>query len=117
MYSTIDNNQLDELIIGATNQHPGFGIRMLKGYLQSKGFRIQRERIRSSLLRTDPIGLMERWRSTIKRRQYNVKYPLSLWHIDGNHKLIRYKNPSIDGTFFYFLYFNHTVVYMTGIGL
>lgn len=88
-YSTIDDDHLDELVQIAANQHPGIGIRMLKGYLQSQGFRIQRERIRLSLLRTDPIGLMERWRTTTRRRQYNVRYPLSLWHIDGNHKLIR----------------------------
>lgn len=88
-YSTIDDDHLDELVQIAANQHPGIGIRMLKGYLQSQGFRIQRERIRLSLLRTDPIGLMARWRTTTRRRQYNVRYPLSLWHIDGNHKLIR----------------------------
>ena len=90
MFSDIEDNQLDELVQTASSQHPGMGIRMLKGYLQSKGFRIQRERIRLSLLRTDPIGIMERWRSTTRRRHYNVRYPLSLWHIDGNHKLIRY---------------------------
>ncbi|CAH3188561.1 unnamed protein product, partial [Porites lobata] len=88
MFSDIEDNQLDELVQIASSQHPGMGIRMLKGYLQSKGFRIQRERIRLSLLRTDPIGIVERWRSTTRRRHYNVRYPLSLWHIDGNHKLI-----------------------------
>lgn len=67
MYSTIDNDQLDELVQIASNQHPGIGIRMLKGYLQSQGFRIQHERIRLSLLQTDPIGLMERWRTTTRR--------------------------------------------------
>ncbi len=89
MYSDIDDNQLDQLVLDATNQHPGFGIRMLKGYLKGKGHRLQWQRIRLSLLRTDPIGLMERWRNTVKRHHYRVRYPLSLWHIDGNHKLIR----------------------------
>ena len=89
-YSTMDDDELDELTIQVSNEHPGIGIRMLKGYLQSKGIRVQRERIRLSLLRVDPIGIVQRWRSTVKRRCYNVKYPLSLWHIDGNHKLIRY---------------------------
>ncbi|CAH3122845.1 unnamed protein product, partial [Porites lobata] len=100
MFSDIEDNQLDELVQTASSQHPGMGIRMLKGYLQSKGFRIQRERIRLSLLRTDPIGIMERWRSTTRRRHYNVRYPLSLWHIDGNHKLIRWRiviHGGIDG--------------------
>ena len=89
MYSVIDDQHLDELVAAASSLHPQWGIRMVKGYLQSKGVRVQWKRIRQSLLRTDPIGLMERWTRTIKRRQYNVKYPLSLWHIDGNHKLIR----------------------------
>ena len=89
MYSPINDQQLDELIVNATNGHPNWGIRMIKGYLQSKGIRIQWKRIRESLLRTDPVGLMERWRRTFRRREYHVKYPLSLWHIDGNHKLIR----------------------------
>ena len=59
------------------------------GFLRSKGHRVQRERIRASLLGTDPIGLFERWSQAVRRRKYNVR-SLSLWHIDGNHKLIRY---------------------------
>ena len=90
MYSSISDDKLDQLVADAGNENPSIGIRMLKGYLQSKGFRIQRERVRSALLRIDPIGLVDRWQRTVKRRKYNVKYPLSLWHIDGNHKLIRY---------------------------
>ena len=90
MYSDIQDNELDELVQKASSEHPAMGIRMLKGYLQSNGLRVQRNRIRSSLLRTDPIGLLQRWQQAIKRRCYKVKHPLSLWHIDGNHKLIRY---------------------------
>ena len=90
MYGATDDRQLDELIGSALNPHPGIGMRMVKGYLQSQGLRIQRDRIRLSLLRTDPIGLMERWRKSARKRHYNVRHPLSLWHIHGNHKLIRY---------------------------
>lgn len=90
MYSTIVNDEFHALVVMATEEHPEIGIRMLTGYLKSKGHRIQRHRIYSSLQRTDPIGLIERWQLTVKRRQYYVKYPNSLWHIDGNHKLIRY---------------------------
>ena len=88
-YSSIDDNQLDQMITMASNEHPGIGIRMLQGFLKSRGHRVQRERLRHSLLRTDPIGVVERWKQTVKRRHYSVKSPLSLWHIDGNHKLIR----------------------------
>lgn len=86
----MDDSQLDEIIVQASNEHPGIGIRMLQGYLTSSGHRVQRERIRLSLLRIDPIGVVQRWKHTVRRRKYRVKSPLSLWHIDGHHKLIRY---------------------------
>ena len=40
--------------------------------------------------KVDPDGVVERWRETIQHRKYTVSSPLALWHIDGNHKLIRY---------------------------
>lgn len=40
--------------------------------------------------RVDPEGTIARRLSTINRRVYSVPAPLSLWHIDGNHKLIRF---------------------------
>ena len=59
------------------------------GHVCSKGLRIQWERVRQSLLRTDPSGVHQRRRESIRRRVYRVSGPLALWHIDGNHKLIR----------------------------
>ena len=89
MFSDIGDDELDEIVREAANSHPNFGLRMMKEYLQSKGVRVQRKLIRYSFLRIDPTGLMQRWEMAIKRRVYNAKYPLSLWHIDGNHKLIK----------------------------
>jgi len=43
---------------------------------------------------------MQRWRKAVQRRKYNVHSPLSLWHIDGCHKLIRWRivvHGGIDG--------------------
>ena len=88
-YSTIGDQELDSLVKTVQQQHPGVGLRMLKGHLKSMGYRIQRERVRKSLLRTDPTGVLQRWRQSIRRRVYNVNSPQALWHIDGNHKLIR----------------------------
>ena len=82
-YSTIEDYQLDSLIQQAQDQNPHIGIRLAKGFLRSKGHRVQRERIQASLLRTDPIGLMERWSQAGRKRKYSVPGPLSLWHIDG----------------------------------
>jgi len=88
-FSNLSDEELENLLRSAQQSHPNIGIRMAKGLLHSKGHRVQRERIRQSLLRTDSTGVMQRWRDAVRRRRYNVHSPLALWHIDGNHKLIR----------------------------
>ena len=48
----------------------------------------------------DPVGTALRWRGTICRRKYNVRGPNAMWHIDGNHKMIRWRpvvHTAIDG--------------------
>ena len=46
----------------------------------------------------DPAGaILRSIRSPIVRRTYSVAGPNSLWHFDGNHRLIRYG--MINGTF------------------
>ena len=52
---------------------------------------MQRSRVRQCLCEEDPLGTALRWNETIYRRKYSVPAPNSLWHIDGNHKLIKYK--------------------------
>lgn len=70
---------------------PNIGQRRLAGALRARGIRIQRWRVRDCLRRVDPLGTTLRWNGTIYRRKYSVPTPNSLWHIDGNHKLIRYR--------------------------
>ena len=67
---------------------------MMDGHLRAQGIVVQRERIRESLRRTDPAGVILRQRLALLRRAYHVPHPNplwpnALWHIDGNHKLIR----------------------------
>lgn len=82
---------------------PGIGERMILGHVRSNGLNIQRRRIRDSIRRVDPGGLMdrtERLTRTIRRRIYSVPHPHYMWHIDGNHKLIRWGfviHAAIDG--------------------
>ena len=87
--ATNNDEQLDELVQEAKSQNPNIGIRLTKGFLLGKEHQVKLNRIRESLIRTDPVGAMNRWSKTIIRRKYQVHGPLSLWHIDGNHKLIR----------------------------
>ena len=44
--------------------------------------------MRESLRRVDPSGVQLRARHVLHQRQYNVKRPNALWHLDGYHKLI-----------------------------
>ena len=61
----------------------------MRGHLLSMGYRVQQCRIRDSQRRTCPEGTMMRRLTCLQRRQYKVAAPRSLYHLDGNHKLIR----------------------------
>ena len=65
MYSDISDEDLDNLVRTVQQQHPGVGLRLLMGHLKRIGQRVQRERIRLSLLRTDSAGALHRWRKSI----------------------------------------------------
>ncbi|XP_064641732.1 uncharacterized protein LOC135496373 [Lineus longissimus] len=59
--------------------------------------------------RVDPDGCNIRRIRNIRRRKFWVKSPLSLWHIDGHHKLIQWKliiHGGIDG-------FSRLIVYLS----
>lgn len=103
-YSTIDDDVLDLYVHKINTMFPNSGIRttaglLLSGVLKDEGtnrpiiLRIQRARIRDSLYRVDPLGMMLRIRRlrNVPRIAYNVFMPMALWHLDGNHKLIRYE--------------------------
>lgn len=88
-YSTFDDRQLDSIVSEVQRHYPNCGYRLLRGHLAAMGHRVQESRIRDSLRRVDPIGVMSRWIHSIQRRTYSVPGPNMLWHIDGNHKLIQ----------------------------
>jgi len=63
---------------------------MVQAMLLTDGHRLQRQRVAESLIRVDEAGVAMRWAQAVQRRTYSVSGPNALWHIDGNHKLIRY---------------------------
>lgn len=72
----------------------------LMGHLRSRNIKVQRSRLRDALHLVDPEGVERRKRKTVTRRVYSVPCPNFLWHIDGTHKLIRWKfviHAAIDG--------------------
>ena len=91
-YTDITNDDLDKIVSDIYREFPSCGIRRMKGYLTAKGINVQWERVTSSLWRVDPEGIILRSMqlNLINRRRYFVPGPLYLWHLDGNHKLIRW---------------------------
>ena len=91
-FSDISDEYLDGLILGYISRH-GYttGESYLIGFIRSQGLKVQRDRIRASLTRVDPHNTALRWACVITRRVYSVPGPNALWHIDGNHALIRWK--------------------------
>ena len=81
---------MDLEVKALSSEFPNCGERMLNQILRTKGVFIQRARLRDSLYRVDSAGVKSRKKNRLHRRIYNVQGPNHLWHIDTNHKLIRW---------------------------
>lgn len=98
--SAISDSELDVVVRRIKREQPFYGQVMMMGALQSEGIQITRQRLRDSIQRVDALGTVNRWINIIPRRIYKVAGPNALWHIDGHHKLIRWKfviHAGIDG--------------------
>ncbi len=82
--SQLTDDELDTILADLKKRFVRAGISMMDGMLRGMGIRIQRTRIRDSLLRIDPVHRVFE-RITIRRRTYSVPGPNSLWHYDGQH--------------------------------
>ena len=92
IYSTISATELDKITQQLESEFPNCGYRRMTGFLRARGIHVQQIRVRESMKRSDPEGVLLRslQLTPISRRVYNVTCPLALWHLDGHHKLIRY---------------------------
>ena len=99
-YTDISDGDLDAKIKSIKQVHPNDGEVMMTGQLLSLGVRVPRSRLRASIHRVDPQGTAERRSIAIQRCTYHVKHANDVWHVDGNHKLIRWRfvvHGGIDG--------------------
>ena len=87
---SISDDQLDVKVREITQDNQFLGQRLVQGMLAAEGIKVQRQRVADSLIRVDEAAVAMRWCRAIHRRVYQVAGPNALWHIDGNHKLIRY---------------------------
>ena len=98
--SDIPDSQLDLIMTEYVHNNSHSGRHSYEGYLHSAGLHIQQTCVWESLRRVDSKGMDRRFRLAVHRRRYNVPMPNSLWHIDGHHKLIRWRiivHGGIDG--------------------
>ena len=90
-YTPLSNEGLDEMCREITREFPNCGVRRMRGFLLARNVRISWERTRETMRRIDPEGVLLRslQLNIVHRRVYSVPGALALWHMDGNHKLIR----------------------------
>lgn len=108
-HSLMSSSDIDQVVTDIKRDHPNDGEVMMQGHLTRLGINITRSKLRESIHRVDHESTRERLSHVVKRRQYSVEAPNSLWHIDGHHKLIRWRfvvHGGIDG-------FSRTIVYIS----
>ena len=89
-FSSIEDNTLDQVLEEIIKEFPFSGGGILAQILRQKGINVQRQRLRDSMHRIDISGVRDRKKGRLRRRVYNVQGPNHLWHVDTNHKLIRW---------------------------
>jgi hypothetical protein len=89
-FSTISNQELDQEVLNLTQEFPYCGESMIGKMLFGKGIVEQGFCWRESLHRVDKPGIADRSKGRLHRRTYNVQGANHLWHIDTNHKLVRW---------------------------
>ncbi|XP_062849133.1 uncharacterized protein LOC134311422 isoform X2 [Trichomycterus rosablanca] len=89
-YSQVSDEELDSLVLAVKKDSPNLGHRMVKGRLKALGYKVQWTRVWDSMHHVDSAGILERLASVgcVVRRTYSVPSPLSLVHVDTNHKIV-----------------------------
>lgn len=98
-YTMMSDTELDRVVSEIKADHPFIGEVMIAGNLRSRHIQVTRSRLRASIHRLDPF-VHDNMKCAIRRRTYHVQSPNYIWHIDGNHKLIRWRivvHGGIDG--------------------
>uniref|UniRef100_A0A1X7VBP6 Integrase core domain-containing protein n=1 Tax=Amphimedon queenslandica TaxID=400682 RepID=A0A1X7VBP6_AMPQE len=86
----------------------------MQGHL-AQGHRVQQHHVRDAQRRIDLDGSVLRRLRVFNRKEYSVSGPLAFYHIDGNHKLIRWiivVNTRIDGYSRRIVYLQHMITIM-----
>ncbi|XP_032440596.1 uncharacterized protein LOC116733835 [Xiphophorus hellerii] len=88
--AAVTDEDLETNIRQLQSLYPNSGTEMMRGLLHARGLVVPRRKVREMMARINPMATARRWSSAVSRRVYHVPYPNSLWHIDGNMRLIRW---------------------------
>ncbi|XP_014830574.1 PREDICTED: uncharacterized protein LOC106908860 isoform X1 [Poecilia mexicana] len=88
--AAVTDEDLETNIRQLQSLYPNSGTEMMRGLLHAQGLVVPRRKVREMMARINPMATARRWSSAVTRRVYHVPYPNSLWHIDGNMRLIRW---------------------------
>ena len=77
----ITDKDLEALVLDIKAEMPDVGERMLMGALVARGVKVERERLRRTIQKVDPVNTALRWSSFVIRRPYSVPGSNSLWHL------------------------------------
>ena len=78
-FSQISDDALDIVVKNVLSLSPNSGEQMMLGALRGRGLLVQRNRVRQSIFRVDPVSHALRRFRTVQRRVYNVTKPNALW--------------------------------------
>ena len=107
-FSDIRDSELDRMLHDIKVNYPNDGEVMLMGHLTCRGINVPRARLRASIHQVDHDSAVARRSVTVRRRVYYADGPNAVWHIDGNHKLIRWRmvvHGGVDG-------YSRSIVYL-----
>lgn len=99
-FTSISEPELDTALKGIKESHSSCGEVMIQGHLLHNGIKVPREMLRAAIHRVDHTNTMNRHSSVIRRRVYTTPHPNAVWHLDGNHKMIRWRlviHAGVDG--------------------
>ena len=89
-FTPITDDDLKETIKDIKRVMPEAGQNIIRGLLEARDIHVSIIRIRECIIEVDPVNTALRWAQTRRRRVYSVPHPNAVWHLDGNHKLVRY---------------------------
>ena len=78
-HSSMSDLELDNVVIGIKRDYPHDGEVLMQGHLVW----------RKAIHRVDHENTVTQLSSVVKHRIYSVAAPNNIWHVDGNHKLIK----------------------------